>query len=564
MTLKSTEVLSTTKYIFVTGGVTSSLGKGIISSSLAKLLQARGYRVTIQKLDPYINVDPGTLNPYEHGECYVTEDGAETDLDLGHYERFLNANTSQENNVTTGRIYQSVIEKERRGDYLGKTVQVIPHITDEIKNRIRLLGKKYDYEIVITEIGGTVGDIESLPYIESVRQLKWDLGPANCLVIHLTLVPYLPTSGELKTKPTQHSVKLLQEAGIQPDVLVLRTQKPLSLDIRKKVALFCNVDLSSVIESIDAETIYDVPLLMLKEKLDETVLRKLELPIRQEPELKPWKDFLNRLKSPKKRVRVGLVGKYVELHDAYKSISESFTHAGAANECKVEIEYIHSEYLNEQNAREKLGDLDGILVAPGFGSRGIEGKIVAAGFARRNNIPFLGICLGLQCAVIEFARNELGFENANSTEMNRKTPYPVIDLMEEQKGVTAKGGTMRLGAYPCRIIDTSSKVYKAYGTGLVNERHRHRYEFNNTYLEDFEKAGMKAVGINPDTNLVEIMEIPAHRWFVGTQFHPEYRSTVLQPHPLFVSFVAAALQYAEEKKGKEKMSNEKEKAVKHG
>ena len=544
----------------MTGGVTSSLGKGIISSSLAKLLQARGYKVTIQKLDPYINVDPGTLNPYEHGECYVTEDGAETDLDLGHYERFLNTNTSQENNVTTGRIYQSVIEKERRGDYLGKTVQVIPHITDEIKNRIRLLGKKYDYEIVITEIGGTVGDIESLPYIESVRQLKWDLGPANCLVIHLTLVPYLPTSGELKTKPTQHSVKLLQEAGIQPDVLVLRTQKPLSLDIRKKVALFCNVDLPSVIESIDAETIYDVPLLMLKEHLDETVLRKLDLPVRQEPELKPWKDFLKRLKSPRRTVKIGLVGKYVELHDAYKSISESFTHAGAANECRVEIEYIHSEYLNNTNAEQLLSRLDGILVAPGFGSRGIEGKIIAARYAREHDIPFLGICLGLQCAVIEFARNVLGFENANSTEMNRKTPYPVIDLMEEQKGITAKGGTMRLGAYPCRI-DPKSRVYQAYRTELVQERHRHRYEFNNTYLDDFEKAGMKAVGINPDTNLVEIMEIPAHRWFVGTQFHPEYRSTVLRPHPLFVSFVEATLRYAEEKKHKA-TKEEKEKEQK--
>ena len=558
--------MSTTKYIFVTGGVTSSLGKGIISSSLAKLLQSRGYRVTIQKLDPYINVDPGTLNPYEHGECYVTEDGAETDLDLGHYERFLNTSTSQENNVTTGRIYQSVIEKERRGDYLGKTVQVIPHITDEIKNRIRLVGKKYKYDIVITEIGGTVGDIESLPYIESVRQLKWDLGTNNCLVVHLTLVPYLPTSGELKTKPTQHSVKLLQEAGIQPDVLVLRTQKPLNKDIRKKVALFCNVDLSSVIESVDAETIYDVPLLMLEEKLDETVLKKLELPLKQKPELKPWKDFLKRLKSPKHTVRIGLVGKYVELHDAYKSISESFTHAGAANECRVDLDYIHSEYLTEKNADEKLGDLDGIVVAPGFGSRGIEGKILAARYAREHNIPYLGICLGMQCSVIEFARNVLGYENANSTEMNRKTPYPVIDLMEEQKGVTAKGGTMRLGAYPC-VIKPDTLVYRAYGKKRVNERHRHRYEFNNTFLEDFEKAGMKAAGINPDTNLVEIMEIPSLRWYVGTQFHPEYRSTVLQPHPLFVSLVRAALLYAIEKQEKSlEMSNpnKKEKATQNG
>jgi CTP synthase len=558
--------LSTTKYIFVTGGVTSSLGKGIISSSLAKLLQSRGYHVTIQKLDPYINVDPGTLNPYEHGECYVTEDGAETDLDLGHYERFLNTSTSQENNVTTGRIYQSVIEKERRGDYLGKTVQVIPHITDEIKNRIRLVGKKYKYDIVITEIGGTVGDIESLPYIESVRQLKWDLGATNCLVVHLTLVPYLPTSGELKTKPTQHSVKLLQEAGIQPDVLVLRTQKALTPDIRRKVALFCNVELPSVIESVDAETIYDVPLLMLKEKLDETILKKLELPLKQKPELKPWKDFLKRLKSPKSKVHIGLVGKYVELHDAYKSISESFTHAGAANECKVDLEYIHSEYVTEENAEEKLGSLDGILVAPGFGSRGIEGKIIAARFAREHNIPYLGICLGMQCSVVEFARNVLGYENANSTEMNRKTPYPVIDLMEEQKGVTAKGGTMRLGAYPC-VIKPDTKVYQAYRKKKVNERHRHRYEFNNTFLEDFEKAGMRAAGINPDTNLVEIMEIPSHRWYVGTQFHPEYRSTVLHPHPLFVSFVKAALDYAREKTEQEreiKNSNEKEKATQNG
>ncbi len=541
--------MSNTKYIFVTGGVTSSLGKGIISASLAKLLQARGYKVTIQKLDPYINVDPGTLNPYEHGECYVTEDGAETDLDLGHYERFLGTPTSQENNVTTGRIYQSVIEKERRGDYLGKTVQVIPHITDEIKNRIRLVGKKYNYNIVITEIGGTVGDIESLPYIESVRQLKWDLGPTNCLVIHLTLVPYLPTSGELKTKPTQHSVKMLQEAGIQPDVLVLRTQKKLTEDVRNKVALFCNVERSSVIESIDASTIYEVPLLMQKEKLDETVLHKLKLPANRKPELGPWKKFLKRLVFPKHEVHIGLVGKYVELHDAYKSISESFTHAGAANECRVNLQYIHSEHITEENVDEKLGHLDGILVAPGFGSRGIEGKIIAAGYARKHNIPFLGICLGMQCAVVEFARNVLGYKEANSTEMNRRTPYPVIDLMEEQKGVTVKGGTMRLGAYPCRI-NKKSRIYKAYQIELVNERHRHRYEFNNKYLQDFEKAGMKAVGFNPDTNLVEIMEIPEHRWFVGVQFHPEYRSTVLKPHPVFVDFVKAAIGLSEEKQRK--------------
>lgn len=532
--------LSSTKFIFVTGGVTSSLGKGIVSSSLAKLLQARGYSVGIQKLDPYINVDPGTLNPYEHGECYVTEDGAETDLDLGHYERFLNLPTSQENNVTTGTVYQAVIDKERRGDYLGKTVQVIPHITDEIKWRIKLVAEKNKYDVVITEIGGTVGDIESLPYIEAVRQMKWEMGSSNCLVIHLTLVPFLPASGELKTKPTQHSVKELLENGIQPDILVLRTQKVLTDDIRQKVALFCNVDITSVIESIDVQTIYEVPLYMLKEKLDVTALRKLKLAVRREPALKKWREFIFKLKNPKKEVRIGLVGKYVELQDAYKSITESFVHAGAMNECKVELILIHSQQITEKKVSEKCKDLKGILVAPGFGKRGIEGKIIAAGYARKNNIPFLGICLGMQCAVIEYARNVLGWNTANSTEMNSKTDYPVIDLMEEQKNVVNKGGTMRLGAYSCRL-KKGSNAYKAYGLPEVRERHRHRYEFNDKYLRDFEKAGMKATGINPDTNLVEIVEIPGHKWFVGVQFHPEYSSTVINPHPLFVQFIRNAL-----------------------
>ncbi len=531
--------LKQTKYIFVTGGVTSSLGKGIISASLAKLLQSRGFKVTIQKLDPYINIDPGTLNPYEHGECYVTEDGAETDLDLGHYERFIDLPTSKANNVTTGKVYQSVINKERKGDYLGKTVQIIPHITDEIKRRIRLLAEKNDYDIVITEIGGTVGDIESLPYIESVRQLKWDLGSQNCLVIHLTLVPYLAATGELKTKPTQHSVKMLQENGIQPDILVLRTERELSEDLRAKVSLFCNVDKQSVIESINVSTIYEVPMVMKKEKLDVVTLTKLGIPVKEEPELGPWKDFLNKLKSPSKDVKIGLIGKYVELHDAYKSISESFIHAGAMNECRVELEYIHSESIDKDSAEEKLRGLQGILVAPGFGNRGLEGKIIATKYARENNVPFLGICLGMQCAVIEFARNVLKLDDADSSEMNPDTPFPVIDLMEEQKGLTKKGGTMRLGAYKCEVKE-NSKSYDAYQTAMVSERHRHRYEFNNEYLDKFEKNGMHAVGINPDSELVEIMEIPGHRWYVGVQFHPEYRSTVLHPHPLFSSFVKAA------------------------
>jgi len=539
-----------TKYIFVTGGVTSSLGKGIISASLGRLLQAHGYNVTIQKLDPYINVDPGTLNPYEHGECYVTEDGAETDLDLGHYERFTGIHTTQANNVTTGRIYQSVINKERRGDFLGKTVQIIPHITDEIKRRIKLLGGNNKYDVVITEIGGTVGDIESLPFIEAVRQLKWDLGPGNCLVVHLTLVPYLSATGELKTKPTQHSVKALLENGIQPDILVLRTEKNLTTDIRKKVALFCNVEMEAVMQSIDVSTIYEVPLLLQKEKFDLIVLKKLNLPPKENPQLKEWKDFVNRIKNPNSVVKIGLVGKYVELHDSYKSINEAFVHAGAMNRCKVDLQFIHSEDIEKGDVNELLGSLNGILVAPGFGDRGIEGKILAAQYARENHIPYFGVCLGMQCAVIEFARNVLGLKEAHSTEIVRNTPYPVIDLMEDQKGITNKGGTMRLGAYPCNI-KKGSLAWEAYGKVKVSERHRHRFEFNNQFLKAFEKAGMIATGINPDTNLVEIMEIPSHPWFVGVQFHPEYRSTVKEPHPLFVAFVKAALEY-KEKTGREK------------
>ena len=528
------------KYIFVTGGVTSSLGKGIISSSLAMLLQARGYSVTIQKLDPYINIDPGTLNPYEHGECYVTSDGAETDLDLGHYERFLNVPTSQANNITTGRIYQSVINKERKGDYLGKTVQVIPHITDEIKRRIRIVGSEGKFDIVITEIGGTVGDIESLPYIEAVRQLRWELGPQNCIVVHLTLVPFLHASGELKTKPTQHSVKMLLEEGIQPDVLVLRTEKSLNEDLRKKVALFCNVEASAVVESIDVSTIYEVPVRMQKERLDTTVLRKLGLPPGNEPALEEWKMFLHKLYNPVHQVKIALVGKYVELADAYKSISESFVHAGVANEAHVDLKYIQSEDITENNYRELLASYDGILVAPGFGSRGIEGKILAANYARTNDIPFFGICLGMQCAVIEFARNVLGLEGAHSTEINPKARYPVIDLMEEQKSVTEKGGTMRLGSYKCELLH-GSEAWRCYKKEEISERHRHRYEFNNKYLTDFRNAGLIACGTNPQSGLVEIVEIPSHSWFVGVQFHPEYSSTVLKPHPLFVGFVKACV-----------------------
>jgi CTP synthase len=529
------------KYIFVTGGVTSSLGKGIISASLAKLLQARGYSVTIQKLDPYINVDPGTLNPYEHGECFVTDDGAETDLDLGHYERFLNTPTSQANNVTTGRIYQTVINKEREGAFLGKTVQIIPHITDEIKRRMQLLGDTGNFDIVITEIGGTVGDIESLPYVETVRQLKWELGN-SALVIHLTLVPFLSAAGELKTKPTQHSVKALLELGVQPDILVCRTERSISYDIRRKIALFCNVNVNAVIESIDAETIYEVPLMMYKEQLDKVVLAKFKMPLQHEPELKVWKEFLGKLKNPLNEVRIGLVGKYIELKDAYKSIAESFIHAGVANECRVKLDWIHSEKIDSENVTSKLGGLHGILVAPGFGDRGIEGKITAIQFARENNIPFFGICLGMQCAVIEFARNVLGFTTAHSTEMEPETDYPVIDFMEEQKKVTRKGGTMRLGEYPC-VIQKGSKAYSVYGKQKVAERHRHRYEFNNKYLKQFEEAGMIASGINPDNNLVEIIENKNHPYFVGVQFHPEYKSTVENPHPLFVRFVKAAMDF---------------------
>ena len=532
-----------TKFIFVTGGVASSLGKGIISASLARLLQARGYKVAIQKLDPYINVDPGTMSPIQHGEVFVTEDGAETDLDLGHYERFTNIPTSQANNVTTGRIYQSVINKERRGEFLGKTVQVIPHITDEIKRRIKLLSAKKIYDVIITEIGGTVGDIESLPYIEAVRQLRYELGANNSLVVHLTLIPYMAASGELKTKPTQHSVKQLLENGLQPDALVLRTEKHLTNDIRRKVALFCNVDVNAVVESIDVPTIYEVPLMMLNQKLDLVVLDKLRLPDNGEPDLKAWIEFVEKVKHPQKKVNIALVGKYTELPDAYKSIVESFIHAGAANHTKVKLQYVNSEKITKENIAAQLKGMCGILVAPGFGHRGIEGKIEAVRYAREQKIPFFGICLGMQCSVIEFARNVLGYADANSTEMD-STTHPVIDLMEEQKGVTEKGGTMRLGGYPC-TLQKGTKVYAAYGKAEIVERHRHRYEFNNDYLDEFVQAGLKPVGVNPDTNLVEIVELENHPWFIGVQYHPEYKSTALHPHPLFVSFVKAAEKYCE-------------------
>ncbi len=532
--------MNQTKYIFVTGGVTSSLGKGIIAASLAKLLQARGYRTTIQKFDPYINVDPGTLNPYEHGECFVTDDGAETDLDLGHYERFLNVPTSQANNVTTGRVYLSVIEKERRGEFLGKTVQVVPHITNEIKERMQLLGNSGDYDIVITEIGGTVGDIESLPYIESVRQLVWELGEGNGIVIHLTLVPYLAAAGELKTKPTQHSVKTLMESGIKADILVCRTEHEISDELRQKLALFCNVKREAVIQSIDASTIYEVPNLMLEEGLDVVALKKLNLPKKAAPDLKNWNIFLQHLKNPKHVVNVGLIGKYVELQDSYKSILEAFIHAGAANETKVNVVSIHSEFLDEHNVAAKFAGLDGIVVAPGFGERGIEGKIEAVRYARENNLPFFGICLGMQMAVIEYGRNVLGFTDANSTEMNEGTSHPVIDIMEEQKTITDKGGTMRLGAWKCDIAK-DTLAYKIYGKSAIDERHRHRYEFNGEYREQMEKAGLKASGVNPDTGLVEIIEIEKHPFFIGVQYHPEYKSTVANPHPLFVSFIAATV-----------------------
>jgi CTP synthase len=533
--------MSAAKYIFVTGGVTSSLGKGIISASLGKLLQARGFNVTIQKFDPYINIDPGTLNPYEHGECYVTNDGAETDLDLGHYERFLNLPTTQANNITTGRIYHNVITKERHGEYLGKTVQVVPHITDEIKRNIYLLGESGEYDFIITEIGGSVGDIESLPFIEAVRQVKWDLGANNALVIHLTLIPYLKAAKELKTKPTQHSVKELLSYGIQPDILVCRTELPLPMEIRKKLALFCNVNLNSVIEAIDADTIYDVPILMRKEKLDERVLAKMKVHSKQEPDLEQWKDFLGKLKNPVEEITIGLVGKYVTLPDAYKSIVESFVHAGAQNDCRVNLKWISSEDITVETVQHHMKGLHGILVAPGFGERGMEGKITAIHYIRENKIPFFGICLGMQCAVIEFARNVLNL-NASSAELNPNTKHPVIDLMEDQKKITAKGGTMRLGAYTCKL-KKSSKAAHAYGETIIQERHRHRYEFNNAYLDQMEVAGLKAVGINPESNLVEVVEMKDHPWFIGVQYHPELRSTVMNPHPLFVKFVEAAVNY---------------------
>ncbi len=538
------------KYIFVTGGVASSLGKGIISASLAKLLQARGFSVTIQKFDPYINIDPGTLNPYEHGECFVTDDGAETDLDLGHYERFLNVPTSQANNVTTGRVYQSVIDKERRGDFLGKTVQVIPHITDEIKRRVLLLGQTGRYDVVITEIGGTVGDIESLPFIETVRQLRWDLGSTNSLVIHLTLVPYIAAAGELKTKPTQNSVKTLLSYGVQPDVVVCRSEYDLGKSIKEKVALFCNIQPDQVIQSLDASSIYEVPLMMKKEKLDEVVLRRLELNQPQEIDLQRWETFLKRLQNPTGSIRIGIVGKYVELKDAYKSIAEAFVHAGAELECKVNISWIHSESIHEENVDDKLHSLNGVLIAPGFGNRGIEGKIIAVKYARENNLPYFGICLGMQCAVIEYARNVLGLKDAHSSEFSNSAAHKVIDLMEEQQEIEEKGGTMRLGAYTCHL-EEDSKAIKAYCRKEISERHRHRYEFNNNYLSQFNAAGMKTTGKNPEKGLVEIVEIEEHPWFVGVQFHPEYKSTVLNPHPLFVGFVKAAMQRAKTLKEKQ-------------
>ena len=534
--------MGTAKYIFVTGGVTSSLGKGIVSSSLGKLLKARGYSVTIQKFDPYINIDPGTMNPYEHGECYVTDDGAETDLDLGHYERFLNISTSQANNVTTGRIYHNVITKEREGKYLGKTVQVVPHITDEIKRSIFRLGETGEYNIVITEIGGCVGDIESLPFIEAVRQARWDLSENQSIVIHLTLVPYLQSAGELKTKPTQHSVKTLLEAGIQPNVLVCRSEHPLPPDIRRKISRFCNVSLKSVVESIDAESIYDVPLLMRKEGLDDIVLEKLGLPLEPKPNIDSWKSFLGKLKNPTREVRIGLVGKYVELHDSYKSIVEALTHAGADQETAVSIEWIQSETITEASEKAIFGDLHGMVIAPGFGDRGIDGKIAAAKYARTHQLPMLGICLGMQCATIEFARNVLSLEDAHSSEMDEDTKNPVVDMMEDQKGLRMMGGTMRLGAYSCKL-KPGTKVAKLYPKSAISERHRHRYEFNNKYLEGFEKAGMIASGINPEGELVEIMELTDHPFYVGSQFHPELKSRVEVPHPLFIGLVQASVTY---------------------
>jgi CTP synthase len=528
-----------TKYIFVTGGVVSSLGKGIISASLGKLLQARGYKVTIQKFDPYINVDPGTLNPYEHGECYVTVDGHEADLDLGHYERFLNVQTTRANNITSGRIYQNVISKERKGDYLGKTVQVVPHITDEIKRNVKLLGTKYKYDFVITEIGGTVGDIESLPFIESVRQLKWELGK-NCLNVHLTYVPYIAAAKEFKTKPTQHSVKQLQELGIQPDILVLRTEHTLKTDILRKVALFCNVAEEAVVQSVDVPTIYEVPLVLQRQGMDVTVLKKVGLEVGETPDLKQWKEFLNKKNAATETIKIGLVGKYVELQDAYKSIDESLLHAAIYNDRKLDLHLFHSEKITDENAASQLADMDGILIAPGFGQRGIEGKFSAIKFARENNKPLFGICLGMQCMVIEFARNVLGYSDANSTEMEPNTPHKVIDMMEEQKTVINLGGSMRLGVFDC-VLKKDSKAFQAYGKEHIQERHRHRFEFNNEYKGEFEAAGMQCVGTNPDTNLVEVVEIPDLKWFVGVQYHPEYNSTVVNPNPLFISFIKAAI-----------------------
>ena len=532
-----------TKYIFITGGVASSLGKGIIASSLAKLLKARGLRVTIQKFDPYINIDPGTLNPYEHGECYVTEDGAETDLDLGHYERFLGVHTSKANNVTTGKIYHTVITKEREGAYLGKTVQIVSHITDEIKRRMLLLGRTGEYDIILTEIGGTVGDMESQPFIEAVRQLQWELPEEDCMSIHLTLIPYLSAAKELKTKPTQHSVQMLQQSGVKPDVIVCRTEHPLTPELRRKIALFCNVKPGHVIQSIDAWSIYQVPLNMHEEHLDELAVRKLQIENFAQPELTRWKEFLDRLQHPKHDVNITLVGKYVELQDAYKSIQEAFVHAGAANECKVHVRTLQSERVTPENVAGLLQDADGILVAPGFGERGLEGKVCAVQYARENNIPFLGICLGMQMCVVEFARHVLGWADAASTEVNPQSGHPVICLMEDQKATTIKGGTMRLGAYACRL-EPGSLAARLYGCTDIRERHRHRYEFNSDYLEAFEKAGLKATGRNPETGLVEVVEIPSHPFFIGSQFHPEYKSTPEVPHPLFTGLVKAALERA--------------------
>ncbi len=536
-----------TKYVFVTGGVASSLGKGIIAASLAKLLQARGYRVTIQKFDPYINIDPGTLNPYEHGECYVTEDGAETDLDLGHYERFLGVHTSKANNVTTGKIYNTVITKEREGAYLGKTVQIVPHITDEIKRRMLLLGKSGEYDIVITEVGGTVGDMESQPFVESIRQLQWELPEDAVCTIHLTLVPYLAAAGELKTKPTQHSVQTLQQSGVHPDIIVCRSEKELSPELRNKMARFCNVKQGCVIESIDAPSIYQVPFNMLEEGLDQRVLQCLGINEYKDANLANLRSFLDRLYNPGERVDIAVVGKYVELQDAYKSILESFVHAGAANRCKVKVHYVHSEHVDGNNVEEVLGNMHAILVAPGFGERGLEGKIVAVRYAREHGVPFFGICLGMQMAVVEFARNVLGYDDAASTEVRPETKHPVIDLMEDQKTTTIKGGTMRLGAYDC-VLENGSLAHDVYGVDKIRERHRHRYEFNSSYLEEMESKGLKASGRNPQTGLVEVVEIPSHPFFIATQFHPEYKSTPECPQPIFVAFVAAAVKYKNQQK----------------